>query len=184
MTKFDAYLNGTKLNRGDKVNGLIFDHVSDGNKVVTVDKAGMCPVEWEPGQLLGVQLRRAAGRIDMTPTWRGVLPYLLLGYRDGNATGQKIATEELAKMADLADRAVASASAPLDWRPVSEYVNTGDGTTTDQEPRVMLSHGKTGYVVLGKVIRFADGEVRTVAPGYLGYEWTMFATFNTPKVSE
>jgi hypothetical protein len=45
--------------------------------------------------------------IDMTPTWHGILPMLLTGWTDGNATGRKIALEELQRMARLADAYVA-----------------------------------------------------------------------------
>jgi len=41
--------------------------------------------------------------IDLTPTWAGILPGLIAALQDGTATGQKIAREELAKMARLAD---------------------------------------------------------------------------------
>ena len=46
--------------------------------------------------------------IDITPTWRGVLPILLAAYTDGNATGRQTALAELYRMADIADRAVTS----------------------------------------------------------------------------
>jgi hypothetical protein len=38
-----------------------------------------------------------------TPTWSAVLPMLLLGIREGNEAGRKIAAEELARMAAAAD---------------------------------------------------------------------------------
>lgn len=41
--------------------------------------------------------------IDMTPSWRGILGYLIVGIENGNAEGRKIATEELRRMADIAD---------------------------------------------------------------------------------
>jgi len=47
--------------------------------------------------------RKVAGKIDMTPTWRGILPYLILGIENGTAEGRKIAIEELQRMADAAD---------------------------------------------------------------------------------
>jgi hypothetical protein len=46
--------------------------------------------------------------VDLTPTWSGILPYILTVLRDGNGSGQKIALEELERMAKLADRYVAS----------------------------------------------------------------------------
>ena len=41
--------------------------------------------------------------IDMTPTWEGILPYLLGVMRDGSFEGQKLARQELTRMAKLAD---------------------------------------------------------------------------------
>jgi hypothetical protein len=48
---------------------------------------------------------RTVGTIDLTPTWRGVMPILIAGITDGNETGQRIATEELYRLADIADAA-------------------------------------------------------------------------------
>lgn len=45
--------------------------------------------------------------IDITPTWRGVLPILLAAYADGTDEGRRNAVIELQRMADLADRYVA-----------------------------------------------------------------------------
>lgn len=42
--------------------------------------------------------------INVTPTWRGILPLLLTGYADGTPKGRAIAFAELQRMADLADR--------------------------------------------------------------------------------
>ena len=44
--------------------------------------------------------------IDCTPTWEAVLPMLLLVLKDGTTEGQKIAKEELRRMARAADQAV------------------------------------------------------------------------------
>lgn len=44
--------------------------------------------------------------IDCTPSWEGLLPYLLTVLRDGSWEGQKLAREELTRMAKLADRYV------------------------------------------------------------------------------
>jgi hypothetical protein len=41
--------------------------------------------------------------IDITPTWRGILPLLLAGYTEGNESGRAAAIEELYRMADAAD---------------------------------------------------------------------------------
>lgn len=43
--------------------------------------------------------------IDITPSWRGLLPYLVEVAANGtSAEGRKLAMEELYKLADLADR--------------------------------------------------------------------------------
>lgn len=42
--------------------------------------------------------------IDMTPSWEGILPYLLTIMRDGTMEGRRMAREELQRMAKLADR--------------------------------------------------------------------------------
>lgn len=47
--------------------------------------------------------KKPAGTIDLTPTWRAILPILILALTDGTETGRKIAREELARMADAAD---------------------------------------------------------------------------------
>lgn len=41
--------------------------------------------------------------IDITPTWAGILPTLLVLLQDGSNEGQKTAREELQKMARAAD---------------------------------------------------------------------------------
>lgn len=41
--------------------------------------------------------------VDVTPTWRGVLPALVAALEDGTAEGRRIAREELARMAEAAD---------------------------------------------------------------------------------
>lgn len=50
-----------------------------------------------------VETVRQAGTIDLTPTWRGILPALLAAMTDGTAEGRRIAREELTRMAALAD---------------------------------------------------------------------------------
>ena len=46
--------------------------------------------------------------IDMTPTWRGILPVFLALLENGTAEGRRTAREELGRMADLADSLVAA----------------------------------------------------------------------------
>jgi len=41
--------------------------------------------------------------IDVTPTWRGLLPLYLTAYKDGTFNAIKEAEAELGRMADLAD---------------------------------------------------------------------------------
>ena len=57
-------------------------------------------------------LKRQVGTIDLTPTWRGVLPMLLAGIENGTPESRKIAIEELQKMAEAAD--LYNASIPKD----------------------------------------------------------------------
>ena len=42
--------------------------------------------------------------IDLTPTWAAVLPALLAVIEDGTDEGRKMAREELARMAQAADK--------------------------------------------------------------------------------
>jgi hypothetical protein len=44
--------------------------------------------------------------IDITPTWESVTPILIAALRSGTFEGQRIATEELLRMARLADETV------------------------------------------------------------------------------
>jgi hypothetical protein len=46
--------------------------------------------------------------IDMTPTWRGVLPLLVEIAADSRNPGRDMAWQELRRMADIADEAVAA----------------------------------------------------------------------------
>jgi len=51
----------------------------------------------------GVTVKRPAGTIDLTPTWAGVLPLLLVAFTDGTDESKKMAKEELLRMAKAAD---------------------------------------------------------------------------------
>ena len=42
--------------------------------------------------------------IDVTPTWRAVVPILIAALRDGTDEGHRAATAELYRMADIIDR--------------------------------------------------------------------------------
>jgi hypothetical protein len=50
----------------------------------------------------------AAQTIDITPTWSGILPVLLLLLDSGSAKGRADARDELVRMAKLADIASAN----------------------------------------------------------------------------
>lgn len=50
--------------------------------------------------------KRRVGTIDLTPSWRGVMPILIATLKDGTSEGQKMAEEELFKLADWADAAM------------------------------------------------------------------------------
>lgn len=59
--------------------------------------------EAAPADVAAVTL---AGTIDMTPTWAGILPALLAALINGTQEGQRIAREELARLAKIADNCV------------------------------------------------------------------------------
>ena len=44
--------------------------------------------------------------VDVTPTWREILPTLLALYEDGTCVGRMSALNELQRMADIADMTV------------------------------------------------------------------------------
>ncbi len=66
-------------------------------------------IENETGKI--VAGKKPKGTIDMTPTWRGMLPLLLELYENSNATGRQTAISELRRMADAADAYNASLKA-------------------------------------------------------------------------
>jgi hypothetical protein len=47
--------------------------------------------------------KRPAGKIDLTPTWKGVLPIIIAALEDGTPEGKRLAKLELAQMAKAAD---------------------------------------------------------------------------------
>lgn len=51
------------------------------------------------------------GTIDLTPTWKQVLPLLLMGYEEGSSEGRALALEELQRMAEAADAYVGAQKA-------------------------------------------------------------------------
>ena len=51
--------------------------------------------------------------INVTPTWKNILPYLLTVYSDASTPeGRQVAEDELRRMAALADRYVALSRVP------------------------------------------------------------------------
>lgn len=51
--------------------------------------------------------RKFIGTIDLTPTWRSLIPAFIAALQDGTPTGRKMATDELYRIADIADALVA-----------------------------------------------------------------------------
>lgn len=73
---------------------------------------------------------RVPTMIDITPTWRAILPVLLAVHVDGNAAGKTEAERELRRMADLADQFVKiAAHDPARVRAMIEAANVGEETT-------------------------------------------------------
>lgn len=111
-----AILNGHVLTRGAPLASLThggyltFAYVTDAGDIAT-QESGAAVVITAPSDFKGLTVRKAVRTVDCTPTWRGILPMLLLAYADGNANGRKIAFEELGRMADIADDAVAASKA-------------------------------------------------------------------------
>lgn len=66
--------------------------------------------------------------VDVTPTWRGVLPLLLTGYEHGNAKGRAMAAQELDNMARCADLYNAAVKA---GRLISELESEAIGLAGD-----------------------------------------------------
>lgn len=54
---------------------------------------------------MNVTKKTKIGTIDLTPTWKAILPVLLHALADGSPLGQRLAKEELTRMAALADEA-------------------------------------------------------------------------------
>jgi len=46
---------------------------------------------------------RTSRTIDATPTWRAILPIIITGLQHGTPKGQRIAKEELYRLAGIAD---------------------------------------------------------------------------------
>ncbi len=65
------------------------------------------PLKLSQGEALAAVETPPVRTVDCTPDWRGILPLLLAALTDGTAEGRKIAREELQRMADVADKAIA-----------------------------------------------------------------------------
>ena len=113
--------------------------------------------------------------IDMTPTWEGVLPIYIAGIQSGSFEGIKTATEELRRMARLADITVAaqkdrsiewaSENSPPKWeRPlllalIKQILNRGFGVSIDLEGEPLLQYS----VDLDEIIQnLASGDCEEV----------------------
>lgn len=77
--------------------------------------------------------------VDVTPTWAAVARIIELGLVNGNATGRQIAREELARMARLADSAVAAAKA-----------KANPGEVVDLARACLAAYPKTDKAFTGK----------------------------------
>lgn len=51
--------------------------------------------------------RKFIGTIDLTPSWRSLIPAFIAALQDGTPTGQAIARDELYRLADFADAHIA-----------------------------------------------------------------------------
>lgn len=74
------------------------------------ERAARWDLGWQEACDKGAPVRT----IDCTPTWAAILPALLAAVTDGTAEGQRIAREELARMATIADSYVAAQKALRD----------------------------------------------------------------------
>lgn len=101
--------------------------------------------------------------IDVTPTWAAILPMLRLAAENGNATGRGIAWEELARMADAADRWNAAAKAERPADVIAEYPLRSDGCQA--AGAIVLHRAATGspFVVH---FRNDDDSARVGRPAY------------------
>ena len=113
--------------------------------------------------------------IEMTATWEGVLPLYIAGIQSGSFEGIKTATEELRRMARLADIAVAEQKAssiewasenyPPKWeRPlllalIKQILDRGFGVSIDLEGEPLLQYS----VDLDEIIKnLASGDCEEV----------------------
>lgn len=60
--------------------------------------------------------RKFIGTIDLTPTWRQLIPAFIAVLQDGSPEGRRVATEELYRLADFADARIAEDRAKVNPR--------------------------------------------------------------------
>lgn len=78
--------------------------------------------------------------IDITPTWKAVLPIMTMALRDGTPKGQRLAVEELERMAECADRWNAHCRAQEEPKP-----NAGRWVYTyEEEAGSLIARGVVG----------------------------------------
>jgi len=70
---------------------------------MTDDKKEPLNLRYAPKGAKAPVVPREPRVIDITPTWRGLLPLYLAAYKDGSFNAIKEAESELCRMADLAD---------------------------------------------------------------------------------
>lgn len=94
-------------------------------------EAGLWYVRVEAVQQL--PLKREVRTVDLTPTWRGILPLILTAIEHGSHEGRQIALDELNRMADAADAYNTSVHVEV----VNNAVNTA--VNDDAEPYASMS---------------------------------------------
>lgn len=80
-------------------------------------------------------------KINITPTWRAVLPSLLAVYRDGTVEGAKIVEGEIKKMANAADEYI-NLITPMKRSEIKSYLDAQDIVFNEEDSR--LNHGLIG----------------------------------------
>lgn len=66
------------------------------------------------------------------------------------------------------------------WKPIQEHPISLSGREGIEAPLVLLWEKKTGHA-LGKVFRYADGDIFTIAPGYHGFSFTHYQELSKPN---
>jgi hypothetical protein len=101
------------------------------NFVHSLDKAilnAVGPIETEDHHPLPKRLPSGHHEpltIDVTPTWKGILPLLLAAIENGTAKGRASAMTELNRMADLADKYTSMVKNPISAHELSDMLEQG-----------------------------------------------------------